>query len=92
LNILALGFNVWPSDDAIGTQGEVVGGCRIIDATPAATYIGFMRVTTLNALRPVVINAAATYTTEVLPSTTIPMTWAANDEMACSASLMAIRV
>jgi hypothetical protein len=92
LNIGAIGFNLWPSSDSVGSFGDPVGGCRIADATPAATYLGQMRASTLSSLRPVLYNASATYATETGLTTAIPMTWAVDDQMICGASLMVIRV
>jgi hypothetical protein len=92
LNIASIGFNLWPSDDTVGSFGDPVGGCRIADASPVATYLGHMRAATLTGLRPVVYNASGTYTTETTLTTAIPMTWAVDDQMICNASMMVKRV
>lgn len=60
---------------------SVVGGATFQDSG-SSQYVGWNRLEDANTMRPVVINASATYATISSITNTVPMTWATNDVVA----------
>lgn len=64
---------------------SVIGQATFQDSG-SSQYVGWNRLEDVNTMRPVVLNASATYTTISSLTASVPMTWATNDVVAINFS------
>ena len=74
-----------PVTAVVGATASVVGNALFVD-TGTAAYTGLVRSTSTTAFTLNAMNAAGTYTTSVVTSSTIPHTWANTDTFSLTAT------
>lgn len=88
---LPSGFECVPADP-LTPNGEPVGICRFNDASPATSYTGPARLSSVTAMRLMVVKVDSTYGFEANITSAIPFTWAASDNWSVTMTMMAKKV